>query len=193
MTMLKRALGLLLAVSLLLVGCGQAFAQGDTGGTGDGVQLEDKNLYKDHPLYVELDLNPNTNEDDDNFAVMQEGAVILYGDSSMRMDVSEDRTSYTLYHPNGQAQGIAPGTPVAFINKVNQEAFFFLPTQVTAQSDCIVFSCSPDNVEPEQLFYKVGLSTSKLLDFNKKLSYSNPAGTLTFSGDLSGQFYVKAS
>lgn len=193
MTMLKRVLWLLLTFSLLLSGCGQAFAQGDTGGTGDGVQLEDKNLYKDHPLYVELDLNPNTNEDDGNFAVMQEGSVILYGDSSMRMDVSEDRTSYTLYHPNGQAQGIAPGTPVAFIDQANLEAFFFLPTQVTAQSDCIVFSCSPDNVEPEQLFYKVGLSASKLLDFNKKLSYSNPAGTLTFSGDLSGQFYVKAS
>ena len=80
----------------------------------EGVVLEDKRLYDDHPLYIDLDLDPAESTDDNNFVVMQEGSVILYADSGMRIVAAEDKTSYTLYNPTSAAKSIAPGTPVAF-------------------------------------------------------------------------------
>ena len=123
----------------------------------EGVVLEDKRLYDEHPLYIDLDLDPAESTDDDNFVVMQEGSVILYADSGMRIVAAEDKTSYTLYNPTSAAKSIAPGTPVAFIDPANQEAYFFLPTQVTTQPDCIVFACSPEKLESEYLFTKMGI------------------------------------
>ena len=122
----------------------------------EGVVLEDKRLYDDHPLYIDLDLDPAESTDDDNFVVMQEGSVILYAESGMRMDVAEDKTSYTLYNPTSEALGIAPGTPVAFIDRANLQACFFLPTQVAAQTDRIVFSCSPESVSGSCCFRRPG-------------------------------------
>ena len=82
----------------------------------EGLVREDKRLYDDHPLYIDLDLDPAESTDDDNFVVMQEGSVILYAESGMRIVAAEDKTSYTLYNPTSEALGIAPGTPVAFID-----------------------------------------------------------------------------
>lgn len=74
----------------------------------EGVVLEDKRLYDDHPLYIDLDLDSAESTDDDNFVVMQEGSVILYADSGMRIVAAEDKTSYTLYNPTSAAKSIAP-------------------------------------------------------------------------------------
>ena len=74
----------------------------------EGVVLEDKRLYDEHPLYIDLDLDPAESTDDDNFVVMQEGSVILYADSGMRIVAAEDKTSYTLYNPTSAAKSIAP-------------------------------------------------------------------------------------
>ena len=191
MTMYKKALRLLLVFLLLLGICVQAFAEGGTGVTGDTVVLEDKNLYKSHPLYIDLNLNANESADDDNFVVMQEGAAILYATSGMHMDVSAEKATYTLYNPSSAAKSITPGTPVAFIDADELQAYFFMPTQVAVQADRIVFTCDPQGVTSEQLFLKVGISVSKTFPFNKTLSYSNPAGTLKFNGELSGSFFVK--
>ena len=158
----------------------------------EGLVLEDKRLYDDHPLYIDLDLDPAESTDDDNFVVMQEGSVILYADSGMRIVAAEDKTSYTLYNPTSEALGIAPGTPVAFIDPANQEAYFFLPTQVTSQPDRIVFACSPEKLESEYLFTKIGIKVDKTFPFNyDDFSFSNPAGTLTFKSKLNGDFHIK--
>lgn len=71
MTMRRRILALLLMLALAL-GLGIQTASGE-----EGVILEDKRLYDDHPLYIDLDLNPAESTDDNNFVVMQEGSVIL--------------------------------------------------------------------------------------------------------------------
>ena len=173
----------------LALGLGIQSAAGE-----EGVVLEDKRLYDDHPLYIDLDLDPAESTDDDNFVVMQEGSVILYADSGMRIVAADDKTSYTLYKPTSEALGIAPGTPVAFIDPENQEAYFFLPTQVTSQPDRIVFACSPEKPESEYLFTKIGIKVDKTFPFNyDDFSFSNPAGTLTFKSKLNGDFHIKLS
>lgn len=156
--------------------------------------LEDKTLYQDHPLYIDLNLDANDSADDANFVVMQEGSVILYAESGMSMTVSEDRTSYTLYNPSDAARSITPGTPVAFIDSTKQEAFFFVPIQVTVQSDRIVFACSPEKVESDYLFSKIGISVDKTFPFEyENFNFTNPAGTLTFKTNLNGDFHIKLS
>ena len=154
--------------------------------------LEDKRLYEDHPLYINLNLGSES-ADDDNFVVMQSGAAILYADSGMSMKVADDKTTFTLYNPSGEAMRIAPGTPVAYIDAKKQEAFFFLPNQVTSQSDRVVFTCNPQEVEPDQLFYKVGIKTDKTVSFSEDIKVQNPIGTVKFSGKLSGEFHIKVS
>lgn len=153
--------------------------------------LEDKTLYQDHPLYIDLNLDASSNADDDNFVVMQEGSVILYAESGMRMEVSEDKTSYTLYSPSSAARSITPGTPVAFIDRQEPQAYIFLPTQVAAQTDRIVFSCSPESVSGELLFQKAGLKYEHTFDFSHDFDYSTALKTVTFKGKLSGQFYLR--
>ena len=153
--------------------------------------LEDKTLYQDHPLYIDLNLDASSNADDDNFVVMQEGSVILYAESGMRMEVSEDKTSYTLYSPSSAAKSITPGTPVAFIDKANLQVYFFLPTQVAVQPDRIVFSCDPESVTGELLFQKAGLKYEHTFDFSHDFDYSTALKTVTFKGKLSGQFYLR--
>ena len=173
----------------LALGLGIQSAAGE-----EGVVLEDKRLYDDHPLYIDLDLDPAESTDDDNFVVMQEGSVILYADSGMRIVAAEDKTSYTLYNPTSEALGIAPGTPVAFIDSTKQEAFFFVPIQVTVQSDRIVFACSPEKVESDYLFSKIGISVDKTFPFEyENFNFTNPAGTLTFKTNLNGDFHIKLS
>lgn len=179
----------MLLMLALVLGLGIQTAAGE-----EGVILEDKRLYDDHPLYIDLDLNPAESTDDDNFVVMQEGSVILYADSGMRIVAAEDKTSYTLYNPTSEALGIAPGTPVAFIDPAKYEAFFFVPIQVTVQSDRIVFACSPEKVESDYLFSKIGISVNKTFPFNyDNFSFSNPAGTLKFKTNLNGNFHIKLS
>ena len=171
----------------LALGLGIQSAAGE-----EGVTLEDKRLYDDHPLYIDLDLDPAESTDDNNFVVMQEGSVILYADSGMRIVAAEDKTSYTLYNPTSEALGIAPGTPVAFIDPANQEAYFFLPTQVTSKPNRIIFACSPEKPESEYLFTKIGIKVDKTFPFNyDDFSFSNPAGTLTFKSKLNGDFHIK--
>ena len=157
----------------------------------EGLGLEDKRLYQDHPLYIDLDLDTSSNADDANFVVMQEGSVILYAESGMRMEVSEDKASYTLYKPNSAAKSITPGTPVAFIDKANLQAYIFLPTQVAAQTDRIVFSCSPESVSGELLFQKAGLKYEHTFDFNHNFDSSTILETVKFTGKLKGQFYLR--
>ena len=193
MKMYKKAFHLLMVLVLLVSFCGQAFAQGDTGSAEGDVALEDKNLYKDHPLYIDLNLDPANDFDDQNFVVMQEGSVILYASSGMSLDVSEDKSVYTLYNPSGEAKNITPGTPVAYIDPGSLQAHIFMPTQVTVQSDRIVFACDPESMTVEQMLYKVGISGSKTFHFSQNLSFSNPAGTLKFDGLLDGTFFVKVS
>lgn len=188
MTMRRRLLSLFLLLALSLgLGAYSAAAQAQD-------SLEDKARYVGDPLYIDLDLNPAESTDDDNFVVMQEGSVILYADSGMRIVAAEDKTSYTLYNPTSEALGIAPGTPVAFIDPANQEAYFFLPTQVTTQPDRIVFACSPEKVESDYLFRKIGISVDKTFPFEyKNFNFTNPAGTLTFKTNLNGDFHIKLS
>lgn len=157
----------------------------------EGVVLEDKRLYDDHPLYIDLDLDPAESTDDDNFVVMQEGSVILYADSGMRIVAAEDKTSYTLYNPSDAARRITSGTPVAFIDRANLQACFFLPTQVAAQTDRIVFSCSPESVSGELLFQKAGLKYEHTFDFNHDFDSSTILETVKFTGKLKGQFYLR--
>lgn len=159
----------------------------------DNVVLEDKNLYKANPLYVDLDLNPADSADDANFVVMQEGSVILYAEPGMSMDVAQGGTLYTLYQPGSEARNIAPGTPVAFVDKAGQKAFFFIPTRVTSQSDRIVFDCNPEETEPERLFAKAGISIQKTIPFSRAITWSDASNNLTFSGVLEGDFYVDVS
>lgn len=185
MTMRRRILSLLLMLALAL-GLGIQPAAGE-----EGVVLEDKRLYDDHPLYIDLDLDPAESTDDDNFVVMQEGSVILYADSGMRIVAAEDKTSYTLYNPTSAAKSIAPGTPVAFIDRANLQACFFLPTQVAAQTDRIVFSCSPESVSGELLFQKAGLKYEHTFDFNHDFDSSTILETVKFTGKLKGQFYLR--
>ena len=186
MTMRKRLLSLflLLALSLGLGAYSAAASEYDT--------IENKTRYQTDPLYINLDLDPNNDFDNENFVVMKEGSVILYADSGMRIVAAEDKTSYTLYNPTSEALGIAPGTPVAFIDSTKQEAFFFVPIQVTVQSDRIVFACSPEKVESKYLFTKIGIKVDKTFPFNDDdFSFSNPAGTLTFKSKLNGAFHIK--
>lgn len=154
--------------------------------------LEDKRLYEQEPLYIDLDLGPD-NADDGNFVVMQSGAAILYAASDMSMSVAEDKTVFTLYNPSGEARDVLPGTPVAYVDVEKQQAFFFLPNQVLEQSDRIVFTCNPQEVEPEQLFYKVGLTIDKTVHFSQNIDIGSPIGNVEFSGTLSGDFHIKAS
>lgn len=154
--------------------------------------LEDKRLYEQEPLYIDLDLGPD-NADDGNFVVMQSGAAILYAASDMSMSVAEDKTVFTLYNPSGEARDVLPGTPVAYVDVEKQQAFFFLPNQVLEQSDRIVFTCNPQEVEPEQLFYKVGLTIDKTVHFSQNIDIGSPIGNVKFSGTLSGDFHIKAS
>ena len=185
MSMRRRLLSLLFLLALALgLGICSAAAEED-------FTIESKTLYLDHPLYIDLNLNGEDIADDANFVVMREGSIILYADASMSMSASDDNTTYTLYNPTSEAKRIAPGTPVAFVDETTLEAFFFLPTQVSVQSDRMVFTCSPEDVQPEELFYKVGISTSKTFPFSKNISLTNPAGTLKFSGALTGDFYVQ--
>lgn len=185
MTMRKRLLSLLLLLPLAL-GLGVYSAAASEYDT-----IENKTLYQNDPLYINLDLNPAESTDDNNFVVMKEGSVILDADSGMRIAATEDKTSYTLYNPTSEALGIAPGTPVAFIDSTKQEAFFFVPIQVTVQSDRIVFACSPEKVESDYLFREIGISVDKTFPFNDDFSFSNPAGTLTFKSKLNGAFHIK--
>ena len=178
----------MLLVLVLALGLGLAICPA---AAEEGLVLEDKRLYQDHPLYIDLDLDASSNADDDNFVVMQEGSVILYAESGMRMEVSEDKTSYTLYSPSSAAKSITPGTPVAFIDKANLQACFFLPTQVAVQADRIVFSCSPESVSGELLFQKAGLKYEHTFDFSHDFDYSTALKTVTFKGKLSGQFYLR--
>ena len=186
MTMRKRLLSLLLLLPLAL-GLGVYSAAASEYDT-----IENKTRYQTDPLYINLDLDPNNDFDNENFVVMKEGSVILYADSGMRIVAAEDKTSYTLYNPTSEALGIAPGTPVAFIDSTKQEAFFFVPIQVTVQSDRIVFACSPEKVESKYLFTKIGIKVDKTFPFNDDdFSFSNPAGTLTFKSKLNGAFHIK--
>lgn len=181
----------MLLVLVLALGLGLAICPA---AAEEGLVLEDKRLYQDHPLYIDLDLDASSNADDANFVVMQEGSVILDADSGMRIAATEDKTSYTLYNPTSEALGIAPGTPVAFIDSTKQEAFFFVPIQVTVQSDRIVFACSPEKVESDYLFRKIGISVDKTFPFEyKNFNFTNPAGTLTFKTNLNGDFHIKLS
>lgn len=181
----------MLLVLVLALGLGLAICPA---AAEEGLVLEDKRLYQDHPLYIDLDLDTSSNADDANFVVMQEGSVILDADSGMRIAATEDKTSYTLYNPTSEALGIAPGTPVAFIDSTKQEAFFFVPIQVTVQSDRIVFACSPEKVESDYLFRKIGISVDKTFPFEyKNFNFTNPAGTLTFKTNLNGDFHIKLS
>lgn len=178
----------MLLVLVLALGLGLAICPA---AAEEDLVLEDKTLYQDHPLYIDLNLDDSSNADDDNFVVMQEGSVILYAESGMRMEVSEDKTSYTLYSPSSAAKSITPGTPVAFIDKANLQACFFLPTQVAVQADRIVFSCSPESVSGELLFQKAGLKYEHTFDFSHDFDYSTALKTVTFKGKLSGQFYLR--
>ncbi len=187
MTMRRRLFSLLL-VLVLALGLGLAICP--AAAEGDLV-LEDKTLYQDHPLYIDLNLDANDSADDANFVVMQEGSVILYAESGMRMTVSEDRTSYTLYNPSDAARSITPGTPVAFIDRQEPQAYIFLPTQVAAQTDRIVFSCSPESVSGELLFQKAGLKYEHTFDFNHDFDSSTILETVKFTGKLKGQFYLR--
>lgn len=178
----------MLLVLVLALGLGLAICPA---AAEEGLVLEDKRLYQDHPLYIDLDLDASSNADDDNFVVMQEGSVILYAESDMRMTVSEDKTSYTLYNPSSAAKSITPGTPVAFIDKASLQAYIFLPTQVAAQTDRIVFSCSPESVSGELLFQKAGLKYEHTFDFNHNFDSSTILKTVKFTGKLKGQFYLR--
>ena len=178
----------MLLVLVLALGLGLAICPA---AAEESLVLEDKRLYQDHPLYIDLDLDASSNADDDNFVVMQEGSVILYAESDMCMTVSEDRTSYTLYNPSDAARSITPGTPVAFIDKASLQAYIFLPTQVAAQTDCIVFSCSPESVSGELLFQKAGLKYEHTFDFNHDFDSSTILETVKFTGKLKGQFYLR--
>ena len=187
MTMRRRLFSLLL-VLVLALGLGLAICPA---AAEESLMLEDKRLYQDHPLYIDLNLDDSSNADDGNFVVMQEGSVILYADSGMRMTVSEDRTTYTLYTPSDAARSITPGTPVGFIDKANLQVYFFLPTQVAVQPDRIVFSCDPESVTGELLFQKAGLKYEHTFDFSHDFDYSTALKTVTFKGKLSGQFYLR--
>lgn len=178
----------MLLVLVLALGLGLAICPASA---EEGLVLEDKRLYQDHPLYIDLDLDASSNADDDNFVVMQEGSVILNADSGMHMTVSEDKTSYTLYNPSSAAKSITPGTPVAFIDKASLQAYIFLPTQVAVQTDCIVFSCSPESVSGELLFQKAGLKYEHTFDFNHNFDSSTILETVKFTGKLKGQFYLR--
>ena len=178
----------MLLVLVLALGLGLAICPA---AAEEGLVLEDKRLYQDHPLYIDLDLDASSNADDDNFVVMQEGSVILYAESGMHMTVSEDKTSYTLYNPSSAAKSITPGTPVAFIDKASLQAYIFLPTQVAVQTDCIVFSCSPESVSGELLFQKAGLKYEHTFDFNHNFDSSTILETVKFTGKLKGQFYLR--
>ena len=186
MTRRRRLFSLLLVLALALgVGLGICPAAAE-----EESVLEDKTLYQDHPLYIDLNLDASDSTDDGNFVVMQEGSVILYAESGMSMTVSEDKTSYTLYNPSDAARSITPGTPVAFIDRAKPQAYFFLPTQVAAQTDRIVFSCSPESVSGDLLFQKAGLKISHTFKIDKEFHETNPLETVTFDGHLTGEFYV---
>lgn len=178
----------MLLVLVLALGLGLAICPA---AAEESLVLEDKRLYQDHPLYIDLDLDASSNADDDNFVVMQEGSVILYAESGMHMTVSEDKTSYTLYNPSSAARSITPGTPVAFIDRQEPQAYIFLPTHVAVQADHIVFSCSPESVSGELLFQKAGLKYEHTFDFSHDFDYSTALKTVTFKGKLSGQFYLR--
>ena len=178
----------MLLVLVLALGLGLAICPA---AAEESLVLEDKRLYQDHPLYIDLDLDASSNADDDNFVVMQEGSVILYAESGMHMTVSEDKTSYTLYNPSSAAKSITPGTPVAFIDRQEPQAYIFLPTQVAAQTDRIVFSCSPESVSGELLFQKAGLKYEHTFDFNHNFDSSTILETVKFTGKLKGQFYLR--
>lgn len=190
MTMRKRLLSLLLLLALSLgLGAYSAAAQAQD-------SLEDKTQYAGNPLYIDLDLDrdPENTFDDKNFAVMQDGAVILRADSSdMRMKASDDGRTYKLYNPSEEAKKITAGTPVAFINTTDPEdmqTFFFLPQHVSAGTECVVFSCDPDNVAPEQLFKKIGIDIKKDIPFRSDIDYSTLAQTIKVSGTVSGTLHI---
>lgn len=185
---MRRRLFSLLLVLVLALGIGLGICPA---AAKEESVLEDKTLYQDHPLYIDLNLDASSNADDDNFVVMQEGSVILYAESGMRMEVSEDKTSYTLYSPSSAARSITPGTPVAFIDKANLQACFFLPTQVAVQADRIVFSCSPESVSGELLFQKAGLKYEHTFDFSHDFNSSTILETVKFTGKLKGEFYLR--
>ena len=157
------------------------------------VALADKGDYEDSLLYVDLDLLPDDVTDDGNFVVMKEGAVILYKDSSstMRLEVSQDKTTYTLLNPTEAAKGILPGTPVAFVDKAAGQAAFFLPTHVAAGADQIVFTCSPEYVKAEQLFSVAAITGNKTFKFGQELKYNDDV--LDFQGHLAGTYNVNFS
>ena len=181
----------MLLVLVLALGLGLAIRPA---AAEEGLVLEDKRLYQDHPLYIDLDLNANDSGDDANFVVMQEGSVILYADSGMSMTVSEDKTTYTLHNPNSAARSITPGTPVAFIDKkdpAKPQAYIFLPIQVAVQTDRIVFSCSPESVSGELLFQKAGLKYEHTFPFSHDFDTSTVLKTVKFTGNLEGEFYLR--
>ncbi len=149
--------------------------------------LEDKALYRNHPLYIDLNTDPSDAADDKNFVVMQEGAVIL-DDPDLRLEPADDGKTYTLYGSGGSAMGITPGTPVAFIDIARQQMNFFLPQQVTVGADRVVFSCDPESVTPEQLFWKIALDIEKDISFSQDIDFTD--GTMTFKGKLSGDLHI---
>ena len=190
MTMRKRLLSLLLLLPLAL-GLGVYSAAASEYDT-----IENKTLYQNDPLYIDLDLDPNNDFDNKNFAVMQDGAVILRADSSgMRMEASDDGRTYKLYNPSEEAKKITAGTPVAFINTTatdpkDMQTFFFLPQHVSAGTECVVFSCDPDNVAPKQLFKKIGIDIKKDIPFSSDIDYSTLAQTIKVSGTVSGTLHI---
>lgn len=154
-----------------------------------GLTIDDKEQYRNMPGFIDLNLSGDA-ADDGNFVVMREGAMILNAESGMSLDIANDKTTFTLYNPTDATTLIEPGKPVAFIDKANNRAPFFLPTSITAQPDRMVITCSQEDLETEQLFEKVGIDVSHTFAFYKNLSFSNPAGTLKFDGRLKGEFFI---
>ena len=189
MTMRKRLLSLLLLLPLAL-GLGVYSAAASEYDT-----IENKTRYQTDPLYINLDLDPNNDFDNENFVVMKEGSVILYADSGMRMEASDDGRTYKLYNPSEEAKKITAGTPVAFINTTatdpkDMQTFFFLPQHVSAGTECVVFSCDPDNVAPKQLFKTIGIDIKKDIPFRSDIDYSTLAQTIKVSGTVSGTLHI---
>ncbi|MGI6031634.1 MAG: S-layer homology domain-containing protein [Eubacteriales bacterium] len=147
----------------------------------------DKESYQTDPLFVDLDLDSSSPDDDENFVVMRKGAVILGPTEDMSIDVSADGSEYILQNPSQEAQGIREGTPVAWVDGAEKKAYFFVPTQITAQTDQVTFACEPMNTSLEDLFEEFSLSYEHSLPFSQNIDFTNAEGTLKLTGDLSGK------
>lgn len=141
----------------------------------------EKEQYQNHPLFVDLNLDQTTTNDDGNFVVMKTGAVILDPTDGMSIDASVDGSEYVLRNPSQEAKTITMGTPVAFVDRGNGKAYFFLPTQVSSGTDTITFSCDPANSALEDLFQTFSLPYACSKDFSQAISHSNLDGTVRFT------------